>query len=124
MLTGQNLWTRYFGDEVPSLLMDPQQANLILVWRATAKAVHAEAQSNPQVRQGLEGAKPDPADEFIEVVAARTGKYLGSLLIDTGKGSYAITTASAAGDWVAVSDNQNQTVLYSLASGEVKGRFF
>jgi hypothetical protein len=101
-----------------------QEGKMVLAWKATAKAVHEEAQSNPQVRQRLEGVKLDPFDDFLEVIDARTGKYLGSLLVDTGKGSYFLRGATAAGDWVGVTDNQNRTLLYSLLSGEAKGRFF
>jgi outer membrane protein assembly factor BamB len=123
-LTGQNLWSRYFGDEVPTLYVTPQEGKMVLAWKARAKAVHEEAQSNPQVRQRLEGVKLDPFDDFLEVIDAHNGKYLGSVVVDTGKGSFFITGTAAAGGWVAVTDNQNRTLLYSLPSGEAKGRFF
>jgi WD40 repeat protein len=122
--TGQTLWSRYFSEEVPSVFAGPREGTMVLMWAATAKAVHDETQNNPQLRERLRGAKLDRSDYLLEVVEARSGKYLGSLLVDTGQRSFIIQAVLAAGDWVVITDNQNRTLLYSLSSGAEKGRFF
>jgi Tol biopolymer transport system component len=45
-------------------------------------------------------------------------------LIDTGKGSFRLANAFAAGDWVGVTDTQNRVLVYSLRTGEQRGRVF
>jgi hypothetical protein len=122
--TGQTVWSRYFPDEVPSVYAGPRSGTMVLVWRATAKAVRGEMQDNPQVPERLRAAKFDAGDYFLEVLEACSGKYLGSLLVDTGQRSFIIHDVFAAGDWVVITDNQNRTLLYSLSSGVEKGRFF
>jgi hypothetical protein len=97
---------------------------MVLVWRATAMAVHEETQNNPQVRERLRAAKLDPNDYFLEVVEARSGKHLGSLLVDTGQGSFIISGIIASGEFVVITDNQNRTLRYSLSSEAEKGRLF
>ena len=47
-----------------------------------------------------------------------------TLLVETGKGSFRIEDMFAAGDWLIVSDTSNRVLLYSLSTGEQKGKFF
>ncbi len=122
--SGQTLWSRYFPNEVAFVYAGPREGTMVLVWCATAKAVHEETQNNPQVRERLRAAKLDPSEYFLEVVEARSGKHLGSLLVDTGQGSFIINGVVASDDWVVITDNQNRTLLYSLSLGAEKGRFF
>ena len=55
---------------------------------------------------------------------AKTGNSLGRLLIETGKGSFRLANVFSAGDWVVLTDTQNRVLVYSLKSGDLKGRFF
>ncbi len=54
----------------------------------------------------------------------RTGAELGKLLVETGKGSFRLVNAFAAGDSVVVTDTQNRILVYSLKSGQLVGRAF
>ena len=45
-------------------------------------------------------------------------------MIETGKGSFRLRDVFASGDWVTISDNENRTLVYSLASGRQKGKVF
>ena len=60
----------------------------------------------------------------MKVLVLKSGKTLGRLLIETGKGSFRITDVFASGDWVVISDTQNRTLVYSLSSGQQKGKVF
>lgn len=62
------------------------------------------------------------ASYLVQVYEARSRKPLGSLLVDTGKLSFFVKKAVAAGDTVLVSDSQNRTLVYSLKSGERRGK--
>jgi hypothetical protein len=46
------------------------------------------------------------------------------LLIETGKGSFRIDSILPAGDSVIITDTENRVLVYSLATGEQKGRVF
>jgi tricorn protease-like protein len=47
-----------------------------------------------------------------------------SLPIETGKDSFRIASVFAAGDYVMIADTQNRVLVYSLSTGEQKGRVF
>jgi WD40 repeat protein len=63
-------------------------------------------------------------DYFLQVLDARAGTTVGRLLIETGKGSFRIFRVTVDGDWVAISDTYNRVLIYSLSSGEQKGKVF
>jgi len=52
------------------------------------------------------------------------GKELGKVAIETGKGSFRLDKVYADHDWVLVSDSENRVLIYSLKTGELKGRVF
>jgi hypothetical protein len=63
-------------------------------------------------------------DYLLQTLELKTGKLLGQVLIETGKGAFRIDQITAAGDWVVVTDTQNRVLVYSLGSGQLKQRFF
>lgn len=68
--------------------------------------------------------KEKEGDYFVQILDAQNGNLLGKLLIETGKGSFRLSNIFAAGDWVVVTDTLNRVLVYSLKSGELKGRAF
>jgi hypothetical protein len=63
-------------------------------------------------------------DYFLKILQAQTGEEIGKLLIETGKGSFRASNIYAAGDSVIVTDTENRVLVYSLKTGEQKGRVF
>ena len=68
--------------------------------------------------------KEKQGDYFLKIVDAQSGNEIGKLLIETGKGSFRISNISAVGDSVIIRDTQNRVLVYSLKTGEQKGRVF
>jgi tricorn protease-like protein len=68
--------------------------------------------------------KEKVGDYFIKIVDAQSGNEMGKLLIETGKASFRVSNIFAAGDSVIVTDTQNRVLVYSLKTGELKGRVF
>jgi hypothetical protein len=68
--------------------------------------------------------KEKEGDYFLKIVNAQSGNEIGKLLIETGKGSFRVSNNFAAGDSVIVTDTQNRVLVYSLKTGEQKGRVF
>jgi hypothetical protein len=61
---------------------------------------------------------------LLQFLNLSTGQLLGSMVVDTGKGSFHIHDALVVGDWIAVSDYLNRVLLYSMATGKMLGRVF
>ncbi|HEY0005725.1 MAG TPA: M48 family metalloprotease [Pyrinomonadaceae bacterium] len=118
------LWTKTFPKEAPRVWVSPQWETVVLLWNVTDEAAKAEIKSDPRLSQQLSGMKEKEGDYFIQILDARDGNALGRLLIETGKGSFRLSNIYAAGDWVIVADTLNRVLVYSLKTGEQKGRVF
>ena len=44
--------------------------------------------------------------------------------LETGKGSFFVGSGQSEGDWVVLNDSQGRVLVYSLAKGELRHRFF
>ena len=104
---------------------------LILVGLGFKAAVIPFHQWTPDVYEGAPtsvtaymagGAKIGAFAAILRVFDALTGKDLGALLIQTGNHSFKVRGARAVGDVVLVSDSVNRTLVYSLKTGEQRGK--
>ena len=102
----------------------PQYGTAVLAWSAESETATAQIKSDPQLSKQIAGLKEKEGNYLLEVVDIKTGSSLGKLLIDTWKGSFRLSNVFAAGDWVVVTDTQNRVLIYSLKTGEQKGRVF
>ncbi len=118
------IWSRPFPKEAPAVWIDPENESMALAWSVSSNAAKSEIKADPQMAQKLAALKEKEGDYFLQVLDARTGKLRGRLLIETGKGSFEISRAHAAGDWVVITDSENRVLIYSLSTGEQKGRMF
>jgi len=117
---GHLLWTRTFPKEMPSLSLDTHEGNLLFSWQVEEDSAKDEIKSSPALQARLAAIHDRRTTNLIEVVDAKTGSVKGSLLIDTGKGSFKVERAYAIGDWIVISDSHARTLVYSLKSGEQK----
>ncbi len=67
--------------------------------------------------------KDKSAAFVLQVLDFRNGRPVGSVLVDTGKGSFRILTIQTGGNQVVVADNQHRVLIYSLA-GKPEQRLF
>ncbi len=118
------LWEKTFPKEAPRIWTAPSQGTAALVWDVTDEAARAEIKADPKLSQRLAVMKEKEGDYLIEIVDVRSGNQLGKLLVETGKGSFRLSNVFAAGDWVIIADTQNRVLVYSLKTGELKGRVF
>jgi WD40 repeat protein len=121
---GHFLWSRNFSEEAPHLTMDAAATTLLAEWPADDKASKEEIKANPALQRRFASMQNHQGAYLLEAFKADSGEVLGQVLVDTGKGSFRITYAYAAGDWIVASDSNNRTRLYSLSTGEEKGTFF
>ena len=118
------LWSKAFPKEAPYAWVDYRQHTASLVWKVTDEAARDEIKSDPVLSQKLTSIKEEANDYVVKVLDMRDGTERGKLLIETGKGSFRLEQVYAAGDLVLVADSENRILLYSLKTGEQKGRVF
>lgn len=118
------LWSKQFAKEAPSVWLAPSSGTVVAAWPVASKHAKGEIKADPKLSQRLTAMREKDGDYFIQVFDAREGRPLGSLLIETGKGSFRADRIMAAGDFVVVADTQNRVLVYSLATGAQVGRVF
>jgi len=119
-----SLWSKSFGKEAPRVWVESREGTMVLSWPVTSKYARDEIKSNAELSKRLAAMKEKEGDYFLTVLDAKTGATKGKLLIETGKGSFRIANVFAAGDYVVIADTQNRVLVYSLSTGEQKGRVF
>ena len=122
--SGKVLWTQSFQKEAPDRLIFTHGGTMVFLWPVGSNAAKAQINESPEMKRRLAAMKEKDGDYYIEVLEVGTGKRLGQLLVETGKGSFRIGGVFAVGDRAVVTDTQNRILIYSLADGELKGRLF
>ena len=122
--TMKSLWSQTFPKESPRVWIAPGNQTMALLWSVTTDAAKSEISGDPRLSQMLAKMKEKEGDYFLKIVDAQTGSEIGKLLIETGKGSFRVANIFAAGDSVVVTDTQNRVLIYSLKTGQQKGRVF
>jgi len=122
--TMKSLWSQSFPKEAPRVWIAPGNQTMALLWSVNTDAAKAEISADPQLTQTLAKMKEKVGDYFLKIVDAQSGSEVGKLLIETGKGSFRVSSIFAAGDSVIVADTRNRVLVYSLKTGEQKGRVF
>ena len=118
------LWSLTFPKEMPRVWVNQGAGTVVLAWLVKSDHAKAEIKADARLSQRLTAMNEKEGDYFLQVLEARTGKELGKLLVETGKGSFRISNVFADGDWVVIADTQNRVLLYALSSGEQKGKVF
>ncbi len=121
---GAPFWSRDFPKEAPRVFVDEYAGTMVFSWNVKSDHAKAEIKADPKLKERLAAMGEKEGDYFIQTVEAKTGKPVSTLLVETGKGSFRIDDMFAAGDWLVVSDTSKRVLLYSLATGEQKGKFF
>jgi hypothetical protein len=122
--SGMILWTMNFPKEAPAVSIISNENRVILFWRATTDSARAEFKKNEALGKQFSAMKDQSGVFLLQVFEAGTGHILGSVLVDTGKGSFKPEGAYSSGDWLLVTDDQNRTLVYSIADGAMKGAVF
>jgi hypothetical protein len=92
------------------------------VLRSPWGGVRAAAKDDPTLKSKL-GSGDDKGDQYvIQTFETTTGKVLGSLVIETTKFSFDVDSAHAAGDLMFIGDSAKRTQVYSMKTGEQKGK--
>lgn len=118
------LWSKNYPKEAPRVWIASSHGTAALVWNLKDEAAKIEIKNDPRLSQQVGSMNEKEGDYFVQILNAQNGNELGKLLIETGKGSFRLSSVYAAGDWVIVTDTQNRVLLYSLKTGQLVGRAF
>ncbi len=118
------LWTRPYPKAAPWTRVNPETQTMVLYWTLDEDHARDEVKRDPALKARVAAMKEKEGDYLLHLVDVRNGNLLGKLLVETGKRSFRISNVYASGDWVVITDTQNRVLIYSLSSGEQKGRMF
>jgi hypothetical protein len=118
------LWSQHFPKEAPGIVMSSRQGPVLLMWAVSSGGAKQLIKADPSLQARLKALKDKEGDYLLVVLDAQTGKQLGTLFVETGKGSFQIEYVRVEGDNVVIADSENRVLVYSLSSGEVRGRMF
>jgi hypothetical protein len=125
---GKTLWEMNFPKGIPGISVIAGENRIVLDWDVEISLGRESAREEVKKYEDLEkqfsAIKDNVGFHLLEVLEAGTGRFLGGVLIDTGRDSFKIEDWSASGDWLMVTDDENRTLVYSVASGELKGSVF
>jgi len=118
------LWSRSFPKQGPYLGGSPETGQLLMGWRARAEGLKDELARDPKLQAHWPKDKPEEGDFFWEVLNVRDGTTLGSVYLRTGKYFFVPEYWNAAGDSLIIADSEHRTLLYSIATGEQRAKWF
>jgi WD40 repeat protein len=124
LIKSKSVWSAEFAKEAPRFFFDEFSGRLILYWTLNNDRAKSRLKENPELaaRAKEMGNKDD--DYLVEVVDAYAAKPVGTLLLETGKGSFFIEAGFSEADWLVLRDSENRVLTYSIKDGTLKNRFF
>jgi hypothetical protein len=95
-----------------------------VVFEGTSGKVKERLKADPELaaRSQKMGNKDD--DYLLEIVDAFAAKTIGTVLLETGKGSFDISSAFSEKNWLVLHDSTNRILAYSIDDGVLQQRFF
>jgi len=121
---GHLLWSRTFPKRMPVVTPNPAAGTLLLEWPLDSDAAKNDIKHSAALRSRVAAIKHKSGAYLFENVDAATGHPLGEMVLDTGRGSFAIDRVYATGEFVVVFDNRNRTLVYSLSTGQQLASYF
>ena len=124
LVTDKVVWTKDFLKEAPGYFFDDFSGRTIFYWSLGSEAGKARLKEDPALveRSRQMGNKDD--DYVVEILDAFQNKSVGTLLLETGKGSFDIRSGFSDDNWLVLRDDNNRVLVYSIKDGDLRYRFF
>ncbi|HEY6252869.1 MAG TPA: hypothetical protein VI685_23165, partial [Candidatus Angelobacter sp.] len=121
--TNKKLWERPF-QKVPDFFYSrPGKSWAVVV--ADYDSIKAEARQDATLNERLAAIQTEKGKKdsyVVRVLDGVSGKNLGAILVDTGNLSFKVRWAGSAGDRLLVGDSLDRILIYSLTSGQQRGK--
>jgi hypothetical protein len=118
------VWTRDFPKDAPEYSFDEFSGRLIFYWRLGGDAGKAKLKESAELKAKADALGNKADDYLVEVVDAFAQKTVGTMLLETGKGSFDVGRGVSEGDWLVLRDSEGRVLIYSIKTGELRHRFF
>ncbi len=118
------VWQRDFTGPAPRYFFDKFSGRLIFYWTLGSSAGKDRLKADPALNARAQKMGNRDDDYLLEIVDAFAAKTVGTVLIETGKGSFDIESANSEGNWLVIRDSTNRILSFTLDDGELKHRFF
>jgi hypothetical protein len=119
IVTNKPVWSRHFPHEVPSIRLNSFTGTALLGWWLGETGGRDELQAFSDLK-----GQATKEDYLFEVVDLHSGAVTGKVLVKTNHRSLRLEGSGWSGDWVVVSAEGNQSLVYSLSNGAERGHFF
>jgi hypothetical protein len=124
VLTDQVVWSRDFPKYAAQYTFDKATGRLILFWGVRTESGKERLSESPEMKPKIDALGDKEGDYLVEVIDPYAKKSVGLLVVETGKGSFSLTTGRSAGDWLMLYDSADRVLVYSIKEGALKQRFF
>jgi WD40 repeat protein len=113
------LWERKLHQGLPALFYTPTAITILISnWGGIKEA----AKDDADLTARLSRLENKDTSYLLQALEPKTGKLLGSVLVDTGKRSFRVRSGYTAGSKMFVSDETNhRTLVYSIKTGAQEG---
>ncbi|MBV8856556.1 MAG: M48 family metalloprotease [Acidobacteria bacterium] len=118
------IWTRDFPQEAPEFSFDAYSGRLIFYWRLGSEVGKAKLKESADLAAKADALGNKADDYLVEVVDAFSQQTVGTMLLETGKGSFDVGRGLSEGDRLVLHDSEGRVLIYSLKTGELRQRFF
>jgi WD40 repeat protein len=113
------LWERKLHQGLPRLFYTPT-AITMMIW--DWGGIKEAAKDDESISTRLAKLENKDTSYLLEAFEPKTGKLLGSVLVDTGKLSFRVSGGYTSGDTMFVTDESNhRTLIYSIKTGMQQG---
>lgn len=120
----KTIWSRDFPKEAPEFSFDHFSGRLIFYWRLGSETGKEKLRESAEL-QAKATALGNKADDYlVEVVDAFAQKTIGTMLLETGKGSFNVGEGLSEADWLVLHDSTGRILVYSIKEGVIRHRFF
>jgi beta-barrel assembly-enhancing protease len=120
----KTVWSREFPDEAPQSSFDSYSGRLILYYSLGSNTGKHKLKEFPKLKSKADQLGNKQEDYLVEVIDAFSQKTVGTILIETGNGSFDIFSGISERNYIMFYDSQDRVLIYSLKDGLLKQRFF
>lgn len=93
-------------------------------WRLGSDSGKARLKETPELKAKADALGNKADDYLVEIVDAFAQKTVGAMMLETGMGSFEVGRGISEGDWLVLRDTAGRVLVYSIATGELRHRFF
>jgi hypothetical protein len=118
------IWSRDFPKDAPGFEFNEFSGRLIFHWSLRSETGKARLAADAALARRAKELGNKDDDFLVEIVDTFLGKTIGSVLLETGQGSFDIKSSLSEGDWFILHDSENRILVYSMKEGKLRHRFF